>query len=380
MSNQQLYRLAALLVSIAALFLIFERLWSLGLIFQDIILLFALAWLIAFTLAPVIEWLKRPFWPKFLYDRFYARIPPLPERRFMPHGGAVAVVYLAMVLALIVATGSLVPVALDQGQKLSQIVPELPNRLPTLMTDLERELSKVGVNLDLPGLYQSNIAPSLKDVAANAFREFLGALSVVASTVSNLMLVVILSLYMNLGGSDLANQLAILIPRKYKEEVLIFALNVNKNFGGFVRGQLLQALLAGIATAVVMLAMRLDFVVLGAVLSGMLMLIPLLGVILTIIPPVLIAIFLGSFTTALVVFALLFAFQQVLMNVVMPKILAESVGLHPLLVFGALLVGARVGGIWGAFFGIPIAGVLYAMLIYFGRRLRRAIEESAKQA
>jgi predicted PurR-regulated permease PerM len=35
----------------------------------------------------------------------------------------------------------------------------------------------------------------------------------------------------------------------------------------------------------------------------------------------------------------------------------------------------RVGGIWGAFFGIPIAGVMYAMLIFFGVRIRRASEE-----
>lgn len=370
MPNNQVYRIAAFLVGVAALFLILERLWSLALLFQDIILLFALSWLIAFTLTPIVEWLKRPYWPDALERRYAAAIANGREPLLLSHGAAVAVVYLGMVLGLLIGVGSVLPVVIDQGQKLSVLVPELPNRVPAMMKSIEEELSRVGIQVDLPGLYQTNVAPSFKDLAGNAFKEFMNAFSLIAATVSNLLFVVILSLYMSLSGRELAEELGALIPRGYRDDVRVFVLTINQNFGGFVRGQLVQSLLAGLATALIMLIMRLDFVLLAAVLSALVMLIPLLGVILTLIPPVLIAFFIGSPSTAVIVFVFLFLFQQVLMNVLMPKIMAQSVGLHPLLVFAALLMGVRVGGIWGAFFGIPIAGVLYAMLIFVNKRWR----------
>jgi predicted PurR-regulated permease PerM len=376
MPTDRPYRIAAALVAIAALFIILERLWNLALIFQDIILLFALAWLISFTLAPVIEWLERPYWPKFLYDRFYTRISPVAERRLFARGAAVAVVYLAMVFIITLGSSSIIPVAIAQGQQLSQQLPDLPNRILQLTDDLQAQFGRIGVNIDLPGVYQANIAPRLSEVGTSLLRNLLDVFTGVAATVSNLLLVIILSLYMNAGGQTLSNQFAGLIPRQYKREVLVFARSVNKTFGGFMRGQLIQALLVAIATALVMMLLQINAVVLGAILGGLLMLIPLIGAVLSILPPVVIALFQGSLTSALIAFILLFIFQQIVANVIMPKLLADSVGLHPLLVFAALLIGVRVGGIWGAFFGIPIAGVLYAMLIYFGGRLR---EQSAEQ-
>jgi predicted PurR-regulated permease PerM len=51
--------------------------------------------------------------------------------------------------------------------------------------------------------------------------------------------------------------------------------------------------------------------------------------------------------------------------VLMPRLMSEVLGLHPLLVFAAILLGVKIGGFWGAFFGIPIAGVIWAMLVFF---------------
>ncbi len=53
------------------------------------------------------------------------------------------------------------------------------------------------------------------------------------------------------------------------------------------------------------------------------------------------------------------------LNVLAPRILSHQVGLHPLLVFFAVLTGARVAGIWGAIFGVPIVAVLTAMISFY---------------
>ena len=155
----------------------------------------------------------------------------------------------------------------------------------------------------------------------------------------------------------------------------MFARTVNQNFGGFIRGQLIQSVLVEIGVAVLMVIMRLDFVVLCATLSGVFMLLPLIGVFLALIPPLVIALFFGGFTTALILVVVLFVYEQIITNAIAPKIFADSVGLHPVLVFAALLIGARIGGVWGAFFSIPIAGVMYAMVVYVAGRARHTEHE-----
>ena len=55
---------------------------------------------------------------------------------------------------------------------------------------------------------------------------------------------------------------------------------------------------------------------------------------------------------------------QVIFNVLAPRLLSQQVGLHPLLVFLAVLTGARVAGIWGAIFGVPIVAGVIALLLF----------------
>ena len=68
---------------------------------------------------------------------------------------------------------------------------------------------------------------------------------------------------------------------------------------------------------------------------------------------------------ALFLFLALLALQQVIFNVLAPRILSRQVGIHPLLVFFAVLTGARVAGVWGAIFGVPIVAVLVTMISFY---------------
>jgi predicted PurR-regulated permease PerM len=64
-------------------------------------------------------------------------------------------------------------------------------------------------------------------------------------------------------------------------------------------------------------------------------------------------------------FLALLALQQVIFNVLGPRILSQQVGLHPLVVFFAVLTGARVAGVWGAIFGVPIVAVVITMISFY---------------
>jgi predicted PurR-regulated permease PerM len=116
-----------------------------------------------------------------------------------------------------------------------------------------------------------------------------------------------------------------------------------------------------------MTALGLNYVALASVIASIIVLVPIIGSVLGIIPPLLIAIIdkPGSILPLLLILALV---QQVLFNMIMPRLMGRIVGLHPLLVFAAILVGATVAGGWGILFGIPIAGVIASVLQFiYGR-------------
>ncbi|HEX9370120.1 MAG TPA: AI-2E family transporter, partial [Roseiflexaceae bacterium] len=198
-------------------------------------------------------------------------------------------------------------------------------------------------------------------------QQSLGIAGRVATLLIDLVLVLILSFYMTLDGPRISARIVEMLPTSWRADMLRFFAIVNQTFGGFLRAQLLQGTIYGLATAVVMSALGLDFVALASVLAAIIVLVPIIGGILGVIPPLLIVL-IEKPDRFLITLLILTAVQQVLFNMVMPRLMGRIVGLHPLLVFAAILVGAAVAGGWGILFGIPIAGVVAAVLQFiYGR-------------
>jgi len=127
-----------------------------------------------------------------------------------------------------------------------------------------------------------------------------------------------------------------------------------------------------VLTIVVGLAFGLPYLFLTTLVVGLAMFIPFFGPPLALIPPLLVAVAFRP-EVAIPVVVILFVVQTVLVNVVQPRLMRESAGLHPILVLLALLVGAQIAGLWGALFGIPFVAVLNLLVRYLVNR--RAVNE-----
>jgi predicted PurR-regulated permease PerM len=111
-------------------------------------------------------------------------------------------------------------------------------------------------------------------------------------------------------------------------------------------------------------------VVLG-VLAGLFELVPMFGPILSVIPAVLVALFM-PFPTVIWVVLFFLVIQQVENNVLAPRISGHAVGLHPLGAMFALLAGFQLAGLLGGLFAVPLAGVLWVLL---GAAYRNVVTE-----
>jgi predicted PurR-regulated permease PerM len=256
----------------------------------------------------------------------------------------------------------------------SQLI-QLGSSLPALASDLQARADQLHLSLVERGLPEAQLADLYRTAIDRA--EAMGTVlltnsltiaTTVVSSLLRLLLVLILSFYIMLDGDKIATLFIELMPARYREDVAGGLELIDRTFGGFVRGQLIQAAVYGLGCLLVMELATLPYALVLSLFSGMAMLIPFIGPYLAVAPPVILAVILAP-SAVWWVFGLLFVLQFVVINVLAPRILSQSVGIHPLLIFAAVLVGAKLAGGWGAIFGVPLAAMLYLLVRAFYQRV-----------
>src|SRR5206468_9700632 len=131
------------------------------------------------------------------------------------------------------------------------------------------------------------------------------------------------------------------LPKDRRHEAEMFRESADRSFGGFIRGSLILGTIYGVATFLILVAFGVPFAGVLAVVSGLTMIIPFFGPIIAMVPVIAVT-FVGAPDRLVIVFILVLVVQQVLLNVVSPRIMSRSIGIHPIFIFLALLLGAKL--------------------------------------
>jgi predicted PurR-regulated permease PerM len=323
-------------------FLLAERL--LGFIggFASILLILFLAWLLAFVMSPLVAGLER--------------------RLDLPRPAIVVGAYL---LALVVVGF----VLFYTGAAMTQQVGELARNYPQAERDIlatlaewERGLQFGRLQVDLTDLYAGAVS-QLGELGRDVVESAQEVAGVTVAALGGLFLIIVLSLYMLMDSGRILARLRAVVPRRYTDEAQLLERSVVRAFGGFLRAQLILAVIQALLVAVVGTALNVPYLFLWGTLSALAMLIPFFGPPLALVPPIVGAVlFAGG--VAIPVAIILFVVQTVLVNWLQPRLMRGALGLHPILVLVGLLLGAQVAGVWGALFGIPIIAVAWVFISY----------------
>ncbi|HEY1169022.1 MAG TPA: AI-2E family transporter [Candidatus Limnocylindrales bacterium] len=343
--------LTALLIlgTVAVAFVVLSFVTGLLAYFSDVIMIFFLAWLLAFILSP-------------LASALVHLIPRLPRAL------AVILVYSLLIVGLIVA---ILLVAQQLYASINNLVSNWPSdqRLREILQPWQNRLNSVGGSQI--SLYDqvNQLLASLKNGAGELAKP-LGDVAVASLGVfGNLLFVFFLSLYMAVDRDRIVSFLFRIVPPAYNDEARLLEHSVARSFGGFLRGQALSGLIYGLVSMVASQLLGLPYMPVTATSSGILQAIPFFGPFISWIPPVLVAIFFKP-DAVLPVLIIMVAGWFVLMNIIQPRLMAEAVGLHPVVVLGSVMVGTKIAGIPGAIFGIPIAAVIGSFFFYYLGRNR----------
>ncbi len=295
---------------------------------------------------------------------------PLVERlrRFMPRALALALVYI-LLLAVVGTFGYFV---------VSTAVIQL-----RLLVDQVRALLSSGPNgapgpliqqLKQWGITQAQIAAAEQEIVAKLQTwtgEIVPVVSSVVNGVLDTVLVIVLSIYLLIDGARVATWANTRTPLRVRPRVTAFFGTLQRVVGGYIRGQLALAALVGVLVGGGMAVLRVPYAILLGVMAFVLEFIPIIGVLVSGAVCVLLALTQG-WVLALVVL-IYFVFVHVIEgDVVGPKIVGHTIGLHPVVSIVALVAGADLFGIWGALLAAPLAGLAQAVLVDAWAEWRKA--------
>jgi len=253
------------------------------------------------------------------------------EKYRVPRGLSTIVLYILLWSFISFSVASLVPPLVEQSA----------NFLTRLPQDVERITQ---------GRFDVSIfEPQLASLPQNIFKIIVGAFNNVVS----LFTLMVIVYYLILERKNLHKYLLFLFGNNGREErAEAFINQLEKKLGGWVRGQLLLMLFVGLLSYVGLVFLGIEFAIPLAFLAAILEIVPSIGPTLSAVPAILVA--LGSSPVlALAVAALYFVIQQVENNFLVPKVMSKAVGLSPLVVIVALLVGLKLAGLAGAVLAIP---------------------------
>ena len=329
----------------------------------DVLIIFVAAWALSYLLSPLVN--------------------RLDQRTVLNRALSVVVVYIGIAFVLAGTLALALPGLVSQLNDLIVRAPEYGDRAAREVVALQQRLESAGLPVNVTDLY-GQVPAKISQIAGSIASDAVGFVSATANVLFNFTLVLIIAFIMLIDGDQLWRRFIGALSPELRSEAELLRQSADRSFGGFIRGSLILGVIYGVATLLILVPLGVPFAGVLAVLSGLTMIIPFFGPIIAEVPVIAVTL-LGAPDVFIWVLVLTIALQQIVLNVIGPRIMSSAIGIHPIFVFLALLLGSRIAGFWGVLLAMPVAGIIntfvrYGFQVAQGRRGRTEastlIEES----
>lgn len=298
--------------------------------FQTVIIIFVFATILAFLLNYPVRWLEQ----------------------YTAHSFAVVVVFLSSLFLFLFLILTLGATVIAELQAFLQQAPEVAASLLEGLEQVEIWLEELNIPVDFDVLeeeLQRQLGNTIA-VSTNFIRDIL-------TSFVELIIILVVTFFMLLDGEKLWRFIVQLFPEGWQTEITT---SLRDNFLGFFRGRLILSIFFGGSAFFVYWVLQTPYPWLLAAIAGVFDLIPGIGATLGVGLTALMVLPQGLLISLQVVVYCV-VLQQIEENVLMPRIMQDSVNLNPVVIFFSLLVGARIAGFLGIFLAIPTAAVIVGL-------------------
>ncbi|MFC1617775.1 AI-2E family transporter [Patescibacteria group bacterium] len=239
----------------------------------------------------------------------------------------------------------MIPPVTDQIEQLSNNIPAVLDQFQ----DVRAVAEQYNLIDSSQGFLQA-VGDRLGDATQGIFSWLTGAFSGIVLLIT----MVVLSAYLVSQEKGVKKFVKAISPLKYRPYIVHLTDRIQSKMGQWLRGQLILMFIVGGLTYLGLWLMGVEYALILAILAGLLEIIPIIGIPIAIIPALIIA-FTQNPLLALFVLILYVVIQQVENHILVPKIMHKAVGINPVFVILALLIGYELGGILGVILSVPAA-------------------------
>ncbi|HEY1728643.1 MAG TPA: AI-2E family transporter [Candidatus Baltobacteraceae bacterium] len=312
---------------------------------QAVLVIAIVAIFLAYVIYPLVHWLAR-------------RMPVIV---------AILIVYLVVAITLALITIFMVPPLIADT---ATFVRSVPRTIVEVSRDIVDPRNPLFAWLPAPiRAYLSTLPGELvgftERYAFDAIHQIATYLVSAVALIATLIVVPILTAYMLLDQENLVRVFLGLFPSRTRPKAKAVLLDLDHVLGGFIRGQMIDAVIVGVLMFVVLTIFRVPYAYLIAVFSGVFQVIPYLGAVVAFFPAVTLALVYNGDGNALAVAIAVVAIHQLDGNVIAPRIMRDSVGLSPLWVIISVLAFTELFGFPGTFVAVPTAAMLRVLKMHF---------------
>lgn len=330
--------------SVVFILLILEQFIVIAGVFSGIAITCFLAWLLAFVLSPLVD--------------------GTAGRLHIARGQAVGLVYGCIALGFVAFVLVTASIGVSEATALVNRTDEATANISASLASLQKTLGISTGTIDLAAIFrqaESRVLPELKSTLSSQSGVIAGT---AVSVLGTLSLTLVLSVFIVSDADGLQAKVHRVMPNRFETQLDLFDRSVGRAFRGFLWLQVVLMIIQVVLTAAVGLIFGLPYIFLMCLFAALCMPIPFVGSALALAPPILIA---AAFAPGalLPVFLVVFVGQALIMHMVVPRLMKQTSGVHPIITIVSVMVGAQVAGVWGAIFGLPVAAVISILANYF---------------
>ena len=259
-----------------------------------------------------------------------------------------------------------VPMYVDNVTKLFDDVMKETNLSPEYTALIQEQMNKyineyVGMAMEKWNeivTYTINVVTNVLPILGNV-------LKVVASSIWNIVLGIIISVYLLIDKEYFfainRKITCALFSDKMASRIFELTHRTNEIFGKFLSGKIIDSAIIGVLSFVVFSIFKIPYTLLISVIIGVTNIIPFFGPFIGAIPSFIIILFVSP-TKALIFLILIFIIQQIDGNIIGPKILGDSIGISAFWILFAILVAGEFMGLVGMIIGVPVFAIIYSVI------------------
>ena len=316
-----------------------------------------------FALAYILDFLLRFVEEKIYSLKYINKIKLLSPK--IQRGVSLFITYLLALFLIFLFLYFVLPQLIDS-------MVGLINDIPTYINDTTKFIDDILINLNIDSEYLAMFNDNIKNFIDYIIKVLTELLPVIgnmvtkmASGIWNIVLGLIVSIYMLIDKERFIalcrKVVYAILPKNAANKVTEIIRRSNYTFGKFLSGKILDSLIIGIMTFIILYVCKMPYALLVSVIVGITNIIPFFGPFIGAVPSFIIILFVDP-VKALWFLLIVFVIQQIDGNIIGPKILGDSIGISAFWILFAILVAGKFLGIVGMVIGVPLFAVVYSII------------------